>query len=132
MVVIKTSKIEEDGHENGGKRHLEARHIQMIAIGGTIGSFLCNQRYRTLFKLFNRNFFCWSNRRAYSLHFRRNICILRRVCFHINSSSSLGEMATLVPVSGSFATYAARFVDPALGFLKPNLKGSPSDGTIVC
>ncbi|TPX66705.1 hypothetical protein SpCBS45565_g04291 [Spizellomyces sp. 'palustris'] len=27
-------------------------------------------------------------------------------------TSSLGEMATLIPVSGSFATYAGRFVDP--------------------
>jgi lysine-specific permease len=30
--------------------------------------------------------------------------------------TSLGEMATLLPTSGSFATYAAKFVDPALGF----------------
>jgi amino acid permease len=30
--------------------------------------------------------------------------------------SCLGEMATLLPVSGSFAEYATRFVDPALGF----------------
>ena len=30
--------------------------------------------------------------------------------------TSLGEMATLLPVSGSFETYATRFVDPALGF----------------
>lgn len=29
---------------------------------------------------------------------------------------SLGEMATLIPISGSFNSYAARFVDPALGF----------------
>src|SRR5699024_139946 len=30
--------------------------------------------------------------------------------------TSLGEMATFMPVSGSFSTYATRFVDPALGF----------------
>ena len=30
--------------------------------------------------------------------------------------TSLGEMATYLPVSGSFETYATRFVDPALGF----------------
>jgi lysine-specific permease len=30
--------------------------------------------------------------------------------------SSLGEMATLIPTTGSFNTYAARFCDPALGF----------------
>lgn len=30
--------------------------------------------------------------------------------------TSLGEMATHMPVSGSFATYATRYIDPALGF----------------
>nr|WP_277953215.1 amino acid permease [Listeria monocytogenes] len=30
--------------------------------------------------------------------------------------TSLGEMATYMPVSGSFSTYASRFVDPAFGF----------------
>jgi lysine-specific permease len=30
--------------------------------------------------------------------------------------TSLGEMATFLPISGSFETYAARFVDPAFGF----------------
>ena len=30
--------------------------------------------------------------------------------------TSLGEMAAFMPTSGSFSTYATRFVDPALGF----------------
>jgi lysine-specific permease len=30
--------------------------------------------------------------------------------------TSLGEMATFMPVAGSFETYATKFVDPALGF----------------
>ncbi len=30
--------------------------------------------------------------------------------------TSLGEMATFMPDSGSFGTYATKFVDPALGF----------------
>lgn len=29
---------------------------------------------------------------------------------------SLGEMATYLPISGSFNNYAGRFIDPALGF----------------
>jgi lysine-specific permease len=29
--------------------------------------------------------------------------------------SSLGEMATLIPCSGSFSTFGSRYVDPALG-----------------
>ncbi|MGC4377500.1 amino acid permease [Fictibacillus sp. Mic-4] len=30
--------------------------------------------------------------------------------------TSLGELATFMPVSGAFSTYATRFIDPALGF----------------
>ena len=30
--------------------------------------------------------------------------------------TSLGEMATYLPITGSFAEYSKRFVDPALGF----------------
>ena len=30
--------------------------------------------------------------------------------------TSLGEMATFLPISGSFVTYASRFVDPALAY----------------
>lgn len=30
--------------------------------------------------------------------------------------TSLGEVATFLPVSGAFASYAARLVDPSLGF----------------
>lgn len=29
---------------------------------------------------------------------------------------SLGEMATYIPVSGAFTSFATRFVDPSLGF----------------
>ncbi|ETJ39879.1 Amino acid permease-associated region, partial [human gut metagenome] len=30
--------------------------------------------------------------------------------------TSLGEMATYLPIPGSFGTYAKRYVDPAFGF----------------
>ena len=30
--------------------------------------------------------------------------------------TSLGEMATHMPISGSFSSYATKFIDPALGF----------------
>ena len=30
--------------------------------------------------------------------------------------TSLGEVATYIPISGSFTSYAARLVDPSLGF----------------
>ena len=30
--------------------------------------------------------------------------------------SSIGELATFYPVSGSFSSYATRFIDPSIGF----------------
>ncbi len=38
--------------------------------------------------------------------------------------TSLGEMATYMPVSGSFATYASKYVDPAFGFAMGGTTGS--------
>lgn len=36
--------------------------------------------------------------------------------------NSLGEMATIIPITGSFNAYAARFVDPALVMLELTLR----------
>lgn len=33
-----------------------------------------------------------------------------------STMTSLGEMATYLPISGAFTAYASRFVDPSLGF----------------
>jgi lysine-specific permease len=30
--------------------------------------------------------------------------------------TSLGEMSTAIPITGSFASYCTRFIDPAFGF----------------
>ncbi|MBQ5587789.1 MAG: hypothetical protein IIU73_04135, partial [Selenomonadales bacterium] len=40
--------------------------------------------------------------------------------------TSLGEMATYLPVSGSFGTYASRYVDGAFGFAVGVLEFYPS------
>lgn len=89
-------------NESGGtKRHLQGRHLQMIAIGGTIGTGLFLKSGSVIIEagplgaLF-----------AYLIAGLAVFCVVM----------SLGEMATLFPVSGSFNEYAERFVDSSLGF----------------
>ena len=83
------------------KRGLKARHISMIALGGTIGTglFLTSGDVIHTAGPFGAL-------TAYGL-----IGIM--VYFLM---TSLGEMATYLPTSGSFSDYATRYVDPAFGF----------------
>ncbi|KAL9008146.1 MAG: hypothetical protein Q9173_006696 [Seirophora scorigena] len=82
-------------------RKLKSRHIQMIAIGGIIGPGL----------------FVGSGN---ALHLAGPAGILISfslvgiVVFFV--MQSLGEVATLIPVSGSFTEYASRFVDDSVSF----------------
>ncbi|MDQ0861698.1 amino acid permease [Bacillus sp. V2I10] len=83
------------------KRKLKARHMSMIAIGGSIGTGLFLASGATI-----QSAGPGGSLTAY-------VCIGIMVYFLM---TSLGEMATYMPVSGSFSTYATRFVDPAFGF----------------
>jgi lysine-specific permease len=83
------------------KRKLKARHMSMIAIGGSIGTGLFLASGATI-----QSAGPGGSLTAYA-------CIGIMVYFLM---TSLGEMATYIPVSGSFSTYATRFVDPAFGF----------------
>ncbi|KAJ3301819.1 hypothetical protein HDV03_000286 [Kappamyces sp. JEL0829] len=85
----------------GTKRHLQSRHLQMIAIGGTIGTglFIKSGSLITTAGPFGALL-------AYLIAGISVFCVVM----------SLGEMAALFPVSGSFNAYSERFVDPALGF----------------
>ncbi|KAJ3397970.1 hypothetical protein HDU92_000071 [Lobulomyces angularis] len=97
---ITHSNNNHDQHE-GTERKLEGRHLTMIAIGGTIGT-----------GLFLNSGALMSTVGALGLllaYFISGTAVFFVVC-------SLGEMATLIPISGSFNSYASRFVDPALGF----------------
>ncbi|KAI9091466.1 amino acid permease/ SLC12A domain-containing protein [Phlyctochytrium arcticum] len=91
----------EEGEGKGLKRELQARHLAMISLGGTIGTGLfvasggAIQSAGPVGALL-----------AYAFMGLTVFCAM----------TALGEMATLIPVSGSFNHYAARFVDPALGF----------------
>ncbi|KAI0941062.1 hypothetical protein AcW1_005123 [Taiwanofungus camphoratus] len=89
----------DEAHET--KRAMASRHLMMIAIGGTIGTgiFLSAGSAvsiagpgSALLSYFIVGLFCYA------------VVI------------SLGEMASYIPVSGSFAVFGTRFVSPALGF----------------
>ena len=95
-------------NNEGTQRKLEARHITMIAgiffitkVGGTIGTGLLVSTGGTLAEAGAMG--------ALIAYLIAGLAIY----FVVNS---LGEMATLIPITGSFNAYAARFVDPALGF----------------
>lgn len=83
------------------KRSLKARHLNMIAMGGAIGTGIFLALGATIGQAGPGGALV-----AYTL-----IGIM--VYFLM---TGLGEMATYMPESGSFETYAAKFVDPAFGF----------------
>ena len=86
--------------DNNMKRGLKSRHISMIAIGGAIGTGLL---------LLQVVSFLGRTWRSYlSLFIDRNHALFLM--------SSIGELATFYPVSGSFSSYATRFIDPSIGF----------------
>lgn len=83
------------------KRSLSARQVQMIAIGGTIGTGLFLGTGKSLATGGPASILI-----AY--------LIVGAIVFV--TMLSLGEMAAYVPVAGSFCTFAGRFVDDAFGF----------------
>ena len=82
-------------------RGLKTRHISMIALGGSIGTGLFVASGATIHMAGPGGALL-----AYA-------AIGIMVYFLM---TSLGEMATYMPISGSFASYSGKFIDPALGF----------------
>jgi len=83
------------------QRKLKGRHLQMIAIGGSIGTGLFVGSGKALSQGGPASLLV-----AFSL-----IGIMLYCTMH-----ALGEMAVLFPVAGSFSAYSTRFLDPAWGF----------------
>ncbi|KAH8794728.1 amino-acid permease inda1 [Hyaloscypha finlandica] len=82
-------------------RKLEARHLQMIAIGGAIGTGLFVGSGKAL-----------ASGGPGSLLIAFSIIALMLYC----TVYSLGEMSCVFPIAGSFSAFATRFLDPAWGF----------------
>ncbi|TGZ80907.1 amino acid permease [Ascodesmis nigricans] len=83
------------------KRRLKSRHLQMIAIGGIIGPGLLVGSGNALAQ-------------AGPAGILISFSLVGIIVFFV--MQSLGELATLIPISGSFTEYASRFVDDSLAF----------------
>ncbi|KAJ5098133.1 Arginine permease CAN1 [Penicillium argentinense] len=83
------------------KRKLKSRHLHMIAIGGTIGTGL---------------FIGSGTALAHSGPVGALIAYIFIGTIVFSVMTSLGEIATYLPISGAFTSYATRLVDPSLGF----------------
>ena len=83
------------------KSNLKPRHLRMIAIGGAIGT--------GLFVATGASLSTAGPGGAIAAYLVIGIMVYFVM-------TSLGEMATHMPVAGSFETYASRFVDPSVGF----------------
>ncbi|OAA49643.1 amino acid permease [Metarhizium rileyi] len=83
------------------KRALSARQVQMIAIGGTIGTGLFLGTGKSL---------------ATGGPASLLICYAITGAIVFVTMLCLGEMAAFIPIAGSFCSFAGRFVDDAFGF----------------
>ena len=86
--------------DNNMKRGLKSRHISMIAIGGAIGTGL----------------FATGSVVSQAGPGGAILAYLLIGIMLYFLMSSIGELATFYPVSGSFSSYATRFIDPSIGF----------------
>ena len=82
-------------------RKLKSRHLQMIAIGGIIGPGLLVGSGNALHL-------------AGPAGILISFSLVGIIVFFV--MQSLGELATVIPVTGSFTEYASRFVDDSLSF----------------
>ncbi|KAL5353900.1 histidine permease [Pseudogymnoascus australis] len=86
---------------SGLARKLKGRHLQMIAIGGSIGT-----------GLFVTSGAALSRGGPASLIIAYGVIGIMLFC----TVQALGELAVIFPVAGSFSAYSTRFIDPAWGF----------------
>ncbi len=92
---------EKHGEDTQLKRGIKARQLGMIAIGGAIGTGL---------------WFASGGAVSSSGPGGAMIAFGLMGIIVFFMMSSLGEMATQLPIAGSFEAYANRFIDPAFGF----------------
>ncbi|SNX81659.1 probable GAP1 - amino acid transport protein [Melanopsichium pennsylvanicum] len=91
-----------DPNSDGGlKRHLKGRHVQFIALGGSIGTGLFIGSGGAL---------ATGGPGFLMVDFILIGIMLLMVVM------ALGELGAIFPVAGSFAAYSTRFIDPAVGF----------------
>jgi amino acid transporter len=101
MPYEKSDTNENLDNRDGLQRRLNNRQIQLIAIGGTIGTGLFVTIGAGLAKAGPGNLL---------------LCYLLYACILALVNNSLAEMTVYMPVSGGFIRLAGEWVDDALGF----------------
>ncbi|KMY54846.1 gamma-aminobutyrate permease [Bacillus sp. FJAT-27231] len=96
-----SSIVEEHGSTANLHKKLKARHLTMIALGGTIGTGIFLGTGPAIHTAGPGGVLL-----AYG--------VIGLMVYFV--MTSLGELASFMPTSGSISTYATRFIDPALGF----------------
>ncbi|KAJ3127766.1 hypothetical protein HK100_009565 [Physocladia obscura] len=106
--LVKSEKAELDAENNNVdgapphiQRRLKARHLEMIAIGGTIGTGLLKKSGRTIAT-------------AGPLGALLVFAIVGLQVYGV--AAGIGEMVTFLPVAGAFSALPGRFVNKSLGF----------------
>ncbi|KAL0096571.1 amino acid permease/ SLC12A domain-containing protein [Phycomyces blakesleeanus] len=99
--AVSSASLESQAHGEGGlKRSLKSRHLTMISLGGVIG--------QGLFLSSGGNLAAAGPAGSLIAY-----AIIGFIVFWV--TFSLGEMATYIPVSGSFTIFCRRFVDDSFG-----------------
>ncbi|KAJ3206874.1 hypothetical protein HDU82_004252 [Entophlyctis luteolus] len=82
-------------------RSLKARHLEMIAIGGTIGAGLLKRSGKSI---------------ATAGPVGALLCFIIVGIQVYSVTTSIAEMATLIPISGAMSSLPARFLNKSIGF----------------
>ncbi|MBS4216303.1 MULTISPECIES: amino acid permease [Neobacillus] len=93
--------MEQEGQKNQLSRSMKRRHLFMLSLGGVIGTGLFLNAGYTINQ-------AGAGGALIGYLFGGLILYLVMVC--------LGELAVYMPVTGSFQTYASKFINPAAGF----------------
>ncbi|URT68931.1 amino acid permease [Cytobacillus firmus] len=93
--------VEQEGQKNQLNRSMKRRHLFMLSLGGVIGTGLFLNAGYTINQ-------AGAGGALIGYLFGGIILYLVMVC--------LGELAVYMPVTGSFQTYASKFISPSAGF----------------
>ncbi|KAM3503425.1 hypothetical protein MY10362_004209 [Beauveria mimosiformis] len=98
---LRSATVENAQATGGLMRRLKGRHLQMIAIGGSIGTGLFVASGKAL-----------AVGGPASLLLAFSVVGIMLFC----TCQALGELAVVFPIAGSFSSWSTRFLDPSWGF----------------